>query len=185
MQCSAACSPGTRPDAERVIRYARMPSCPLSRSMRSRHRDNLEGRTRLPGGCGVGRALHRVPWAGTSAGSGSGTTRRAAPCSPRTPRSTQRETPELPTNDEGFFEIAEADQLRMLDEFPAERFVLTTDIDLSRLRRSRPLGARRSLFAGELDGAGHALRGLHVRQSAGCSLSTAATSTISPSRTPR
>lgn len=74
------------------------------------------------------------------------------------PEEYERETPELPTNDEGFFEIAEADQLRMLDEFPAERFVLTTDIDLSGSEFS-PLGAEIP-FAGELDGAGHALRGL-------------------------
>ncbi|KDA05993.1 metallophosphoesterase [Microbacterium sp. CH12i] len=67
-------------------------------------------------------------------------------------------TPELPTNEEGYFEIATADELRMIDEFPTERFVLTEDILLADAAFT-PLGAIVP-FSGELAGAGHVITGL-------------------------
>ena len=67
--------------------------------------------------------------------------------------------PELPTNEEGFFEIATAEELRLIDEFPTERFTLTTDISLAGSTFS-PLGALVP-FSGELAGAGHTISGMH------------------------
>src|SRR5690606_10637576 len=66
--------------------------------------------------------------------------------------------PDLPTNEEGFFEIATAEQLRVIDEFPSERFVLTADISLADVDFP-PLGAVVP-FSGELAGAGHTVSGL-------------------------
>ncbi|MGO1769298.1 MAG: CehA/McbA family metallohydrolase [Microbacterium sp.] len=70
----------------------------------------------------------------------------------------EAESPDLPTNEDGFFEISGADELTVIDEFPTERFVLAEDIDLTGTDVS-PL-ASTIPFTGELDGAGHAIRGL-------------------------
>lgn len=67
--------------------------------------------------------------------------------------------PELAVDDRGYYQIASAEQLRQLDLFRAERFVLTADIDLSAVADFAPLAARVP-FAGELDGAGHSIVGL-------------------------
>ncbi|MGP6177653.1 metallophosphoesterase [Microbacterium sp. A196] len=74
------------------------------------------------------------------------------------PEEYSKPTPELPTNEEGFFEIATAEDLRLIDEFPTERFVLTSDIALA----DAAFTSLASLvpFSGELDGAGHAISGL-------------------------
>ncbi|GAA2907257.1 hypothetical protein JOD62_001200 [Microbacterium keratanolyticum] len=67
-------------------------------------------------------------------------------------------TPNLPTNEDGFFEIADGEQLRMMEKFPEERYVLTSDIVLAD-ESFAPLAARVP-FTGELDGAGHIITGL-------------------------
>lgn len=66
--------------------------------------------------------------------------------------------PELPSNEEGYFEISTAEHLRLVDEFPAERFALTADIDLGEAAFTSL--ARTVPFTGELDGNGHIISGL-------------------------
>lgn len=74
------------------------------------------------------------------------------------PEAYEKPTPDLPTNADGFFEIGAAEQLRMIDDFPTERFVLTDDISLEGTAFT-PLGAQVP-FSGELAGAGHVISGL-------------------------
>ncbi|SDU52306.1 metallophosphoesterase [Jiangella alkaliphila] len=65
-------------------------------------------------------------------------------------------TPSLPQDDDGAYLVSSVADLGQLTAFPAQRFRLAADLDLS----GRPgLTVARTGFTGELDGAGHRLTG--------------------------
>lgn len=67
--------------------------------------------------------------------------------------------PDVEQNENGFYELASADDLRLIDAFPNDKFVLTADIDLSAIADWQPLGMY-TPFQGVLDGAGYSIQGL-------------------------
>lgn len=62
--------------------------------------------------------------------------------------------PELPRNEAGYYEIATANDLQVMSNYPGENYVLTADIDMSDVTDWEPIGSA-APFRGELDGAGH------------------------------
>lgn len=66
--------------------------------------------------------------------------------------------PNLPMED-GAYIVGSVDDLRVIDSFPAENYVLSADLDLSSIANFIPL-AGDSPFTGSFDGAGHVISGL-------------------------
>lgn len=71
----------------------------------------------------------------------------------------QERHPDVEQNEDGYYELASASDLRLIDAFPSDKFVLTADIDLSDVADWQPLGLY-TPFQGVFDGAGHSIQGL-------------------------
>ncbi|MGO1393251.1 metallophosphoesterase [Agrococcus casei] len=81
----------------------------------------------------------------------------------QTAENVTEQKPDAEQNEHGFYELATADDLQLIDAFPTEKFVLTADIDLSSIADWSPL-ALYTPFQGVLDGAGHSISGLTSTQ---------------------
>ncbi|WP_432926908.1 metallophosphoesterase [Microbispora sp. CA-135349] len=66
------------------------------------------------------------------------------------------QAPGLPTDERGFHKVGSVEDLTLMGQHPSYDYVLAADIDLT----GRPFTSLPGPFTGELDGAGHVVRGL-------------------------